>query len=371
MTSSEYDQFRPPRPERRGGRKDNGRKDNGRKGSGRAADLMVPTVEVAELDEHGYYGRPVVKAPPWEWPIGLYLFLGGVAGGSAVLGAGAQLTGRETLRRNTRLAGLGAASLGALALVADLGRPERFLHMMRTFKVTSPMSVGSWILTGYSGLVGVAAVGEVDRMTGDRLPPGPLRPVLRAVEPVSGLGAGLMGAPLAAYTAVLLGDTAMPTWHAAHRDLPFVFVSSASLAAGGLALVTTPANEVGPARNLAVLGVIGDVVATRLMEKRMDPVAAEPLHHGTPGNLMRWAERLAVAGGLGATLFGGRSGRARRLLAAASGITLMAASACTRFGVFEAGLESAKDPRYTMEPQRRRLEARRAAGITDDSIIGL
>ena len=114
---------------------------------------------------------------------------------------------------------------------------------------------------------------------------------------MSGLGAGLMGAPLAAYTAVLLGDTAMPTWHAAHRDLPFVFVSSASLAAGGLALVTGERGGPGPQPGGA--GVIGDVVATRLMEKRMDPVAAEPLHHGTPGNLMRWAERLAVAGGVG------------------------------------------------------------------------
>ncbi|WP_290715872.1 NrfD/PsrC family molybdoenzyme membrane anchor subunit, partial [Gordonia sp. UBA7599] len=360
MTSSEYDQFRPPRPDRRGGRKD-----KGRKGSGwsRGADLMVPTVEVAKLDEHGYYGRPVVKAPPWEWPIGLYLFLGGVAGGSAVLGAGAQLTGRETLRRNTRLAGLGAASLGALALVADLGRPERFLHMMRTFKVTSPMSVGSWILTGYSGLVGVAAVGEVDRMTGDRLPLGPLRPVLRTAEPMSGLGAGLMGAPLAAYTAVLLGDTAMPTWHAAHRDLPFVFVSSASLAAGGLGMITTPVEDAGPARALAVIGSACELAATELMEHSMDPVAAEPLHQGTPGKLLEWSKRLVAIGGL-AALVGGRN----RTVAALSGVTLLTASALTRFGVLHAGIHAANDPRYTVVPQKNRLAKRRAEGIVDDSI---
>ena len=57
-------------------------------------------------------------------------------------------------------------------------------------------------------------------------------------------------------------------------------------------------------------------------------------------------------------------------LAALSGGALVAASACTRFGVFEAGLESAKDPRYTIEPQKRRLAARRAAGNTGDSITG-
>ena len=95
----------------------------------------------------------------------------------------------------------------------------------------------------------------------------------------------------------------------------------------------------------------------------MDPVAAEPLHHGAPGGMLRWSERLAVAGGLG-TLLGGR----HRGVAVLSGLALMAASALTRFGVFEAGLESARDPRYTIEPQKRRLAARRAAGITDDSI---
>ncbi|MBM7366401.1 NrfD/PsrC family molybdoenzyme membrane anchor subunit [Gordonia hydrophobica] len=363
MTSSDFDQFRPERPPRRKG-KGRGR---GRRG---ADDLMVPHVEVEHLDSRGYYGHPVVKPPPWEEEVAAYLVLGGVAGGSGLLAAGAQLTGRSVLRRNARLAGLGAAGAGALALVADLGRPERFLHMMRTFKVTSPMSVGSWILMGYSGLIGVAAAGEVDRMLGDRLPLGPLRPMLRALEGPAGLGAAVFGAPLAAYTAVLLGDTAMPTWNAMHRDLPFVFVSSASLAAGGLALVTTPAVEAGPARNLAVLGVIGDVAAMRFLESRMDPVAAEPLHHGKPGTLMRVAERLAVIGGVGALVSGGREGRVRRALAAVSGAALVAASACTRFGVFYAGIDSASDPRYTIEPQKRRLAARRAAGITDDSITG-
>ncbi|MGB3699478.1 MAG: NrfD/PsrC family molybdoenzyme membrane anchor subunit, partial [Gordonia sp. (in: high G+C Gram-positive bacteria)] len=298
MTSSDFGQFRPPRPERRG------RGRGGRRKGRRADDIMVPDAQIEHLDSRGYYGHPVVKAPPWETPVAVYLVLGGVAGGSGLLAAGAQLTGHPALRRSTRLTGLAAAGAGALALVADLGRPERFLHMMRTFKVTSPMSVGSWILMGYSGLIGVAAAGEVDLLLGDRLPLGSLRPILRALESPAGLGAGLLGAPLAAYTAVLLGDTAMPTWNAMHRDLPFVFVSSASLAAGGAALITTLAGQAGPARDLAVLGVVGDVVATRLMERRMDPVAAEPLHEGTPGTLMRTAEALAVAGGVGALVAG-------------------------------------------------------------------
>jgi hypothetical protein len=79
--------------------------------------------------------------------------------------------------------------------------------------------------------------------------------------------------------------------------------------------------------------------------------------------MLKWSERLAIAGGLG-TVVGGH----RRDVAVASGLALLAASALTRFGVFEAGLASARDPRYTIEPQKRRLAARRAAGIADDSI---
>jgi len=319
---------------------------------------MVPEAEFIS-----YYGKPVVKAPPWGPEIAAYLFLGGVAGGSGLLAYGAQLTGRRLLCRNARLGALVAVSIGAAALVKDLGRPDRFYNMLRTIKLTSPMSVGSWILTAYSGGVGVAAAVEVDRLTGGRLPIGPLHKALTTLEPVAGVAAAAFGAPLAAYTAVLLSDTANPTWNAAHRDLPFVFVSSATLAAGGLAMVTTPVRETGPARAFAVMGVAGDLIATRYMESRMDPVAAEPLHQGRPGSLLRWSERLAIAGGVGALLLG-----RNRVAAAVSGAALLGASACTRFGVLEAGINSAKDPRYTIEPQRRRLAARRAAGITDDSI---
>lgn len=361
MTHSEFDSIRPPEPAPRrrrgnGGRRRRSGMDTG--GDGAREMIMVPEVEFTS-----YYGRPVVKPPPWGHEVAAYLFLGGVAGGSGLLATGAQLTGRGKLRRNARLGALAAVSLGGVALVADLGRPDRFYNMLRTFKVTSPMSVGSWILSAFSGGLGVAAIADIDRVTGERLPLGPLRRLLRIAEGPAGVGAGLFAAPLAVYTAVLLADTATPTWNATHRDLPFVFVSSASLASAGLAMVTTPVAETGPARSLAVLGVIGDLTAMKLMERRMDPVTAEPLHHGHPGTMLRWSERLAIAGGLGA-LASGRN----RVVAAVSGLALMAASALTRFGVFEAGLESARDPRYTIEPQKRRLAARRAAGVTDDSI---
>ncbi|RAN79124.1 nitrite reductase [Bacillus sp. SRB_336] len=359
MTLSEFDSFRPSEPVRR--RRREGNRGPGHRranGDGSREMSMVPEPEFSS-----YYGRPVVKPAPWGNDVAAYLFLGGVAAGSALLGLGGQLSGRPTLRRNARLSALAAVSAGAVALVKDLGRPERFLHMLRTFKVTSPMSVGSWILSAFSAGAGISSVAEIDRMSGSRLPLGPLRNVLRALEGPAGFEAAVFAGPLAAYTAVLLGDTATPTWNAAHEELPFLFVSSAALASAGLAMVTTPVRETGPARKLAVLGVLGEVTAMKVMEQRMDPVAAEPLHQGKAGAMLKWSERLAVAGGLG-TLLGGR----HRGAAAASGLALLTASALTRFGVFEAGLASARDPRYTIEPQKTRLAARRAAGITDDAI---
>lgn len=355
MTVSEFDDYRPPETRRRKG---GGKSDRGAKRGTRGE---VPVVPEAEFSS--YYGRPVVKPPPWGNPIALYLFLGGVAGGSALLGVGAQFTGKVVLCRNSRLAALASVGIGGAALVVDLGRPERFLNMLRTIKLTSPMSLGSWILAAFSAGAGVAAVSELDRLTGSRVPLGPLRGLLRALEGPAGVEAAVLAAPLSAYTAVLLSDTANPTWNAAREDLPFVFVGSASLAAAGLALVTTPVREAGPARILAGLGVAGELVATHLMEKNMDPVAAEPLHLGGPGRMLRWSQRLALVGGLG-VLAGGR----HRVVAAVSGAALLGASALTRFGVLHAGLRSTEDPRYTIEPQKARLAQRRQAGIVHDSI---
>jgi formate-dependent nitrite reductase membrane component NrfD len=356
MSTSEFDRSRPPEPV--SGRGRGGGRRRHPDGDGSREMQMVP-----EARFRSYYGRPVVKAAPWKEDVAAYLFLGGVAAGSGLLAAGGQLTGKHALRRNSRLSALAAVGLGGVALVRDLGRPERFLNMLRTIKLTSPMSVGSWILTAFSGGASVAAAAELDRMTGERLPLGPVRGLVRAVEGPAGLEAAAFAPALAIYTAVLLADTATPTWNAARDELPFLFASSACLASAGLAMITTPVAETGPARKLAVFGVLGDLAATTVMHRRMDPVVAEPLHEGAAGLMLRCSQALAVAGGAG-TLLGGR----RRSVAAASGLALLVASALTRFGLFRAGIHSANDPRYTIEPQKRRLAARRATGTTDDSI---
>jgi hypothetical protein len=115
-------------------------------------------------------------------------------------------------------------------------------------------------------------------------------------------------------------------------------------------MVAASTADAGPARRLAIGGVLLDLGSEQVMERSMGLVA-EPLHQGTPGNLMKAAKALNVLGALGA-VFGRRS----RTLSAASGAALVAGSVCTRFGIFYAGQESAKDPKYTVVPQRERVD---------------
>jgi hypothetical protein len=299
---------------------------------------MVPRAEFAS-----YYGKPILNAPVWRSPdIPGYLFLGGLAGGSSLLAAGAQLTGRPALARASKTAALGAVCLGLAGLVHDLGRPARFANMLRVFKVTSPMSVGSWILSGYVPAAGTAAACA---LTG-RLP--------RAGAAATA-AAAVLAPGLASYTAALITDTAVPAWHDGHREMPFVFAGSAAMAAGGFGLLAAPPGESQPARNLALFGVATEATAFERMTRRMG-MSAEPYRSGRAGAYIRAGQALSVLGAAGAVL-GRTGGRRGRAISALSGASLLAASAATRWGVFHAGLASAADPKYTVVPQRERLRA--------------
>lgn len=307
---------------------------------------MVPPAEFTS-----YYGRPVVKAAPWEHDVPAYLFLGGVAAGSSLLSAGADLTGRPALRRTGRIGAVVALALSMVALVRDLGRPERFHHMLRVVKPTSPMSVGTWLLTAYAPFAALAGAAEVRALLPRRMRAGLAGRLLGVSARPAGLVAAAVAPTIASYTAVLLSDTATPTWHDARRHLPFVFVGSAAAASGGLGMLGTPVHEAGPARRLAVGGALLELAVEQRMERSMR-LTAEPLHDGPAGQLMRASKALTVGGIVGTVLVGGRSRRA----AAVSGAALLAGSACLRFGIFEAGQASAHDPRYTVVPQRQRVE---------------
>ncbi|MFF4836856.1 NrfD/PsrC family molybdoenzyme membrane anchor subunit [Streptomyces sp. NPDC001315] len=295
-----------------------------------------PVVPRAEF--RSYYGRPVIKAPSWAAPdIAGYFFLGGLAGAGSVLAAGAHLTGRTTTATALKVSSLAAVSLSAAALVHDLGRPSRFANMLRVFKPTSPMSMGSWLLSAYGPAAGAAAASAV---TG-RLP--------RLGGAATGVAA-LLGPGIATYTGVLAADTAVPAWHGAHRELPYLFAASAAAAAAGMALVVGPTHENAPARRAAGLAALADVAVSKAAERRLG-IVAETWREGRAGTLLRVARTLTAAGALASALAGRRRG-----VAAASGLALLAGSACTRFGVFAAGIASAQDPKYTVAPQRERLD---------------
>ncbi|HEY3775246.1 MAG TPA: NrfD/PsrC family molybdoenzyme membrane anchor subunit [Solirubrobacteraceae bacterium] len=306
--------------------------------------MAKPRHEESEFTS--YYGRPIINPPIWEeLDIGGYLFLGGLAGSSSIIAAAADLTGRRAMARVSRVGASVAISASLLALIHDLGRPLRFLNMLRVFKPSSPMSVGVWILVGYAPLTFGATASEFL----DELPD--------ALGRAAGVGAAGLGAGVASYTAALVADTAVPAWHDGFRELPFLFVGSAATAGAGLALVGSPTVETVPVRRLALAGACVELIAERRMERSLGMVA-ETLRTGSAGRKMRAAAALTALGAAGAALAAGRSRRA----AALSGAALVAGSLCTRLGIFEAGMMSARDPKYTVVPQRQRVQARRAAG---------
>ncbi|TCP42637.1 formate-dependent nitrite reductase membrane component NrfD [Tamaricihabitans halophyticus] len=283
-----------------------------------------------------YYGLPIVKEPAWQQPdVPLYLFLGGVAGVSASMAALARPLGRDALAKlGTVTAATGSvASLGAL--IHDLGRPARFLYMLRVFKPTSPLSVGSWILAPFSALASMSATSV---LTGK----------FRTVGALAGAVAGILGPAMSTYTAVLLADTATPAWHEAYRELPVVFAGSAMTSAAGVALIALPKRDSAPVSRLAAVGATAELAAAHRLRTRLG-IISETYRVGRAGSLLKAVEVLTGAGvALTAT------GRTSRIARALAGGAYLAAGLCTRFGVYAAGVASTRDPKYVVEPQRER-----------------
>ena len=296
------------------------------------------SIAAAGSEMRSYYGQPIIKEPTWTWEIPTYFFTGGVAGASAVLSTAAKLTGNERLSRAALYIGATADLVSPALLISDLGRPERFHHMLRVVKVTSPMNIGSWVLLVSGGASTTAAV--LQRL--DRL-----RPVRVAASIVSTLAGPL----LATYTGVLVADTAVPVWHEGRHELPWIFGASAAASAGAAASVFVPPRDAGPARRLAVAGILAEGVLMQAMEMRLGTVG-EVYRQGAAGKFSRAAKGLALAG---ATLLATR-GRKSRTAAVAGGALACAGELCLRWAVFKAGSQSARDPKYVVESQRERVE---------------
>jgi hypothetical protein len=287
-----------------------------------------------------YYGRPIIKEPVWTWEIPAYFFTGGIAGASSLLSLIARAGGNHRLARATLLIGVAGDVVSPALLVSDLGRPERFLNMFRVFKVTSPMSVGSWVLGASGTANGVSAACE-------------LLGILPRVRILGEIASGLLGPILSTYTASLVADTAVPVWHEGRKELPFAFAGSSAATAGAAAMLVVPPEDAGPARRLLLIGAVLEGTSMQVMERRLGFVG-EPYHQGTAGRFAKAAKALSVAGSA-VTLFAGR----RRPGATAGGALVLAGGLCLRWAVYKAGFQSARDPRYTVTPQRRRLESAR------------
>jgi hypothetical protein len=289
-----------------------------------------------------YYGKPIINGPVWSSPdIPGYFFAGGLAGASSAMALAADVTGRAGLSKVAKTGAAVGVALSLAGLVHDLGRPGRFLNMLRVFKVTSPMSVGSWLLSAYGPAATVAAGSAV---TG----------VLPRIGMAATAGAAVLGPGVSTYTAALVTDTAVPAWHDAYREMPFLFAASSAASAGGLGLLAGPAGEAGLPRRLGVAGAVAEVAIGRVMEKRLGMVG-EPYSEGKGGRYMKAGEKLLAVGAATAA-----AGRWQPVLGRVGGALMLVGSAMTRWGVFEAGMASADDPKYTVQPQRERLEARAA-----------
>ena len=287
--------------------------------------------------ETGYYGIPLLKEPSWTWEIPLYFFVGGAAGAAAVMGAIADYTGADRkLVRDARWIAAAGAVISPALLIADLGRPERFLAMLRVFKPRSPMSVGAWTLLAFSGATAATVfAGFIRERYGPSLP-------LRVLENAGQAASLAFGLPFSNYTGVLLGATAIPVWNENAGNLPIHFGASGVGAAVGLLELMGHQKS----RALQALGLgaaLFECWEGWRIEGR-DLPGLDPLKHGTSG----WIER---AGGVlsgpvpvalrSLSLVAGKE-RSRNLRRWAS-ISALAGSLITRVAWIQAGHASARD----------------------------
>ena len=274
---------------------------------------------------------PMLKPAVWTWEVPLYFWFGGIAAGASFVALACDLAGDERSAATARKVSLGALVPCPALLIADLGRPARFVYMLRIFKPRSPMSMGTWCLSSF-GALGAAAVGADllgRRRTARRL----------------GSASALLGGYLGSYTGVLLAGTAVPLWARSRVFLGPIFVATATAtgaAATRLVLAVTgpPRGHPTPAALATVEtgAMLAELALSAVNQRRLGRLASG-LHHGRAGRLYRGAE-LAVLAGLGLRFLGRRLGpRAHD----AASLLFLAAGLSFRYAWVTAGSASASD----------------------------
>lgn len=280
----------------------------------------------ATADQDSYYGLPMLKESVWKWPIPLYFYVGGLAGGSALLAAAALLRKHRLpgIARAGRVIAASGAVVSAALLIQDLGIRRRFIYMLRVFRPTSPMNLGTWILSGF----GACAAGS--------LLPG-------KIGDAASVAAGVLGLPLSGYTGVLLANTAVPLWQKARANLPPVFVASAAASvASAMELLPLSRAEQRVARRMAVAGKLAELCTDVALEHEVGKIEriGRPLERGVSGALWKTAKACKAA-----SLVCSMIPRKRAWLRVCGGVLGTMGALCTRFSLFHGGKASARDPR--------------------------
>jgi formate-dependent nitrite reductase membrane component NrfD len=285
---------------------------------------------------------PVMHPAVWTWEIPLYFWIGGVASGSSFVAAAADAVGDHRSAAIARRVTLAAVLPTAPLLIVDLGRPERFLNMLRIFKPRSPMSMGAWCLAAFSSLAAGSVAAEL--VGRDRL------------ARTLGAGTAFLGTYLGSYTGALLASTAVPVWVRSRHLLGPIFIATGAgtgaatnhlvLAAAGLPVKHPTRTALGAVETVA-MGA--ELALSALNEKRLGRVG-RALAEGRPGRLLR-AARWGVRAGLALRLASRRAGPRAHHLAS---VLYIASGLAFRFAWVEAGRTSAGDHEAVARAARER-----------------
>ncbi len=310
-------------------------------------DVLHPDNVSTRDDAPTYYDRPLLKAPHWEWNVVTYLFLGGIMGGLGLI----QLLARgerpeeRTLKRTARIASFVLAAANPGILISHLGRPERFLHMLRIVKVKSPMSLGVWGLVLYSGAAGANVVRELALI-------GTLPRWMRFLAPGFMTPAqALLGAFTAGYTGVLLSATANPFWGSGKRHIPALSVcsglSSACALSSLLSAIEGNHRVLHKLERLEMVAGVAELAILNHFERRSGRYG-KPFFEGARGRRLR---TYTIGAGIVAPLALNLLGSVVKLPKPANALRVAAASVLTLVGgyvlrqcLIEAGKDSARDP---------------------------